>query len=227
MKKITIFGLCLFAASLFAQVATVASSAIEKQYFYDEFKIGTVHFSQGDPARARLNYNFVDQNMEFVNHQDNDAILVLVRQPNMTHIEIGNDIFVPVENRGFAQVIMDGPVTLLRKKRIHVEGDKTGGYGQPNTTASVANVSTLPGQSGVQAFINYQFPPSVKTRTELSFYLMKNNRVFSATRKNYLRLYSEIKPQLEEYLKQHKVDFKDEDHLRNFSKFANSLMMAK
>ena len=196
--------------------------SVEKPYFFDEFKLGTVFFSNGEQAKAMLNYNFVSQQMQFLNHENNNEVLNLVRQPNLTHIEIGNDIFVPAGNKGFAWVVQDGPISLLYSKKVVVQNVKSGGYGDLSPTAAGDNINSIFGVG-----IVYQFPPNTRTRTEERFYLMKNKKVYAATRRNYLALYSEIKPQLEQFLKEHRVDFKNEQHLRGLSKFANGLLLAK
>jgi hypothetical protein len=213
-----VLTLILTLSTLFAVAQTNTDFFSERVYFYDEFQLGTAYFSEGNPVRVRLNYNFVTQEMQFLNHQDNDAILILISDPKMTHIKIGNDIFVPVEKQGFAQVIVDGPIALLRKKRVFVEG-LTRGYGATNTTVAMTSLNSISYKDGT-----YEFPAVTKTRTVLSFYLMKNNRIYAATRKNFLRLYSEIKPQLKKFLSENKIDFKNEAHLRGLTKFCNNLL---
>jgi len=222
MKRTTVLSIFLCICAF----AKTQNTIEVKPYFYDEFKLGTVFFSEGTPVRARLNYNFVTQEMQFLNHQNNDEILNLVRTPKMTHIEIGSDIFVPVESRGFAHVIVDGPITLLQKKRVFVEADRKGLYGTPTSTAAVETPDNFfeRGLTG-QRFTNFVF--DTKTRTELKLYFMKNNRVYTASRRNFLRLYSEIRPQLEKYLSEHDVDFRNDEHLRGLTRFANNLLIAK
>jgi len=227
MKRTIILVFSLTIGWLSAKTQETVS--VEKPYFFDEFKRGTVFFSNNEAATAMLNYNFVSQQVQFLDHQNDNQILDLVRQPNLTHIKIENTTFVPVDRVGFAAVIQDGPVTLLHRKRVFVERDKTGGYGIPNSAAAVDNLESLGTETtdrgGLRLF--NEFPIATKTRVENHFYLMKNNRVHGATRRNYIRLYSEVRPQLERFINEHSVDFRNEQHLRGLSKFANGLLLAE
>jgi len=212
-------------------VKAQSEASQEKPFFYDEFRLGTVFFSEGTPVNANLNYNFVLQKMQFLNHQDNNAILNLVRQPNLTHIEIGNDIFVPIGDQGFAHVIQDGPITLLKRKRVDVIRKRgEGAYGAPTSTSAVytptsLRTSTISGHQSVQSF--NEFPPQTNYTVRTHFFLMKDNKVHSASRRNFLRIYDEVKLQLEIFLRENNVDFRNEQHLRSLTRYANNLLMAR
>jgi hypothetical protein len=201
-------------------------------YFFDKFKSGTVFFENDQIAQAKFNYNLFSQRMEFFDPENEDRLLNLIVSPNLTHIEIEKTIFVPVEPTGFAVVVQDGPVTLLRKKRLFEELDKTrGGYEVPNSTAAVTNSASIyVGIQTVHGIGSHRLLPvsiATKTREEQRFYFMKNRVTYTASRRNFLRLYTEIRPQLEKFLKENKVDFKNEEHLRGITRYANSLLIAK
>jgi len=258
MKRIIILLYCL-AVCLIGQTQTTITA--ETPYFYDEFQIGTVFFLNGEQSRAKLNYNFVLQEMQFINHQT-DQILNLVRDHTLTHIKIGKDIFVPVGRQGYAFVIQDGPITLLEKRQLVQEERKTGAYGMPAATASIdnlthfnfSNASDITLSSGTMGAVRtvatdgsravtwsgtgdeinntgasqpryISQPIYYKVLTE--YYLMKDRRTYAATRRNYIRLYSQIRPQLEEFLKENNVDFKNDQHLRGLLMFSNSLLKAE
>jgi hypothetical protein len=226
MKRTIILTLCVVIGGwLFAKTQEVSS--VERPYFYGEFKFGTVFFSDGRASRAMLNYNFVSQKMQFLDHQNNDRVLDLVHSPDITHIEIGSDIFVPVENFWFGFVIQDGPISLLKRKRVIVEASKSGGYGTPNSTAAADNIGSLQVSGAAVGQIQYNFAPATKTRVEQRFYLMKDRKTYVASRRNFLRLYPEVRPQLERFFKENRIDFKNEQHLRGLSMYANSLLMAQ
>jgi hypothetical protein len=251
MKRALILIVCLL-GSLVIQTQTIYTTTSNHR-FYDEFQYGNAFFTEGDPVRARFNYNFVLEEMEFLNQQNNDQILTLVRKPNITHIEIGHDIFVPIERGGWAVVIQDGPVSLLGKRHfIRRETRRRGAYGTSLATSGAYSLTSL---SAVSEFANpgamaggtrvgavtdrgalgggannapmvQHLQPPVDYRVETKHWLMKDRKVYSATRRNFLRLYHEIRPQLEAFINENRIDFKDEQHLRGLTRFANSLVMA-
>ena len=156
--------------------------------------------------------------MEFLDIQNNDEVKSLVRSRNITRIKIEDEVYVPISNRGYAKVIQDGPVSLLHSRRVIIQSDKTDGYGRSNPTAAADNLGSVRGISGT-------FEPNVRPRIEESFFLMKDRKIRRASRKNYLRFYPEIKPQIRQFLSEHPVDFRNKEHLRGLSKFSNGLIL--
>ena len=200
----------------------------EKVFYFDRFQQGTVYFLDGTISRAMLNYNFVQQDMQILDHQNNNQILDLVRPQGLSHIQIGDDIFVPLD-KGYAVVILDGPVALMRKRDIIASRAVTGIFGIPTETAAT-NRDVLFGSSAGEfqdVSTIHISPTQYKYRVEHTYYLMKDRKVYAATRRNFLGLYREVRPQLEQFLKENNVNFRDEDHLRGLTKYANSLLLAK
>jgi len=228
MKHLVVLVICLL-GYLVSQAQVIADVQEERPFFYDEFRVGIVHFMYGDPIRAMLNYNFILQEMQLI-HPETNEILNLVRQANLTHIEIGNDIFVPVRNQGFAVIIQDGPITLLHKKHIVIRDARRGAYGIPLNTATVDRLTYLhvgTGGQGSPAPLTNRLPQNTEHRVRHQHYLMKNNVVYQATRRNFLHLYREVHPQLETFIRKNNIDFRNEQHLRSLTMFANSLLMAR
>jgi hypothetical protein len=254
MKRISILVLCL--ASWFITYSQSPQTAATLPYFYEEFREGQVFFTEGNPVRAILNYSFILQEMQFLNHQSNNQVLTMVRKPNMTHIEIGKDIFVPVDDMGWAVVIQDGPVTLLEKRQF-IPDHKTGAYGVALTTSGAQHVSSEAlATMTTSATTSTSITPSGMSVTTVSgvsvdaggigggrnphrefdahgykvdakFYLMKDRRIHAATRRNFLRVYASVRPQLETFIRENRVNFNNEEHLRGLTRYANSLLLAR
>jgi hypothetical protein len=225
MKRSILAALCL---AVQVTVWTQNSQpSVQRPYFYDEFKSGIAFFSSGEVSVAEFNYNFVLQEMQFLDRRNNNQILNLVRQSSLTHIEIGKDIFVPAGKTGYAVVIQDGPVTLMKKRHLIRYAKKTGAYGTSATTASIDLVDYL--STGVDLVTSQStqfFNPEYSYLEKNEYFLMKNKKTYTATRKNFLRLFSEIKPQLEKFISENNIDFRNEQHLRGLTKYANSLLLA-
>jgi hypothetical protein len=67
----------------------------------------------------------------------------------------------------------------------------------------------------------------IEYRIDREYWLMKNRNVYPATRRNFLRLYSEVRPQLETFMRENNINFRDEQHLRSLTMFANSLLITE
>jgi hypothetical protein len=155
----------------------------------------------------------------------------LVRQPDLVYIAINDEIFVPVD-RGYALMILDGPIALLQNEQIKYRKRTTGAMGiETNTSIGtddlhLASIVELPTTTEFREAPGKR-ASDINLLIETVFYLMKDQKIYAATKRNYLRLYPEIKPQLEKFLSENKIDFKNEQHLRGLSKYCNSLLMAK
>ncbi|MCL2417324.1 MAG: hypothetical protein FWD02_05260 [Bacteroidales bacterium] len=214
-------------------------------FLYDEFQQGQVFFTEGDPVDVKINFNILDRDMQFINPKDNDQVLFLVRDPNITHIEIGYDIFVLVD-REWALVVQYGPLSLLRTMRPAPERPR-GPYGVVLTTSGAQELSHLnmsslsfalsagsgfgssSGGATVSAAAYSQplraLPVREGFRIETAYWLTRDFQTYRpATRRNFLRLCPKISPQVGEFLSQHRVNFSDMEELSALVRFSNFLL---
>jgi hypothetical protein len=222
MKRAIILILSL-TVCLVGQTQTVESR--ENPFFYDEFKLGFVYHLDGEVVIAKLNYHMVFQEM-YILEPETDRVLILVHNTDVTHITVGDDIFVPI-GRQYAQVIQDGPVTLLRKRHFVRQEKKKGAYGTPTATAAVDMASHWNFSNAGNAPSSQYIGVPVDYLVLTEYFLMKDRKAHLATRRNFLNLYSDVKPLLDRFLRENSVDFKNEQHLRGLTKYANSLLLAK
>jgi len=235
------FVLVIFLISWLFSQAQINHITTTNPLFYDEFREGIVFFAEADPVSTNLNYNFVTQEMLFIDHNTN-AILTLTRRQDMTHIEIGNDIFVPIRRGGWALVIQNGSVALLEDTRFVPMAKRRGAYGTPLTTSGAYTVSSLGAGSiiGVGGYANHagiggganssqllniEYP--IEYRIDRGHWLIRDRNIYAATRRNFLRVFHEVRPQLETFIRENNIDFRNEQHLRGLTMFANSLLMTK
>ena len=214
-------------------------------FLYDEFQRGRVFFIEGEPVGAKINYNILERDMQFIDPENNDRILFLVRDPNITHIEIGDDVFVLIHREGWALVLQQGPLSLLRTMRPVRERPR-GPYGVPLTTSSVRELSHLNmsnlshvlsagsgfGSRGGATVSGAAYSQPLRAlpvredfQIETTYWLTRDFQAYRpATRRNILRLCPEISPQIEDFLSEHRVDFKNAEELWALVRFSNFLL---
>jgi hypothetical protein len=226
MKRITILILCCLTGQLFTQTLNRDITSVNP-YYYENFQLGSVFFTEGDPVRALLNFNVFNNDIAFVESIGLDGtprILSLIKRPNMTRIQIGNDVFVPAE-KGWALLVVDAPIALVAKK--HTVATMIGPYGVPLTTSSAQAVTwgalvrylaavgvessidvpedapqatseigglSTPSNPGKEIGIN------AKNNVETNFYFKRGNKLYSATERNFVRFYNELAPELRQFL---------------------------
>ncbi len=228
MKRIYMLILLVilpYAAS-FGQNLLMDSDVIQKDrrvFFFDGFTGGSVVFKDGTRSSGDLNYNLLSQKIQF--RQDDKVLDLSTPASEIDYVQIANLYFIPYQNE-FLVAIERNNVALLYSRSVFLEGEKIGAYNTENTTGAQDNMNALDLEQGGSFGMVYLLPQTKIKITE-RFYLRKNNKTVIATKKNYLKLYPEIKPQIEEFLSQHKVNFNNEADLRGLSKYCDSLMFAK
>jgi len=173
----------------------------------------------------------------------------------MTHIRIGNHIFIPLEENEWAMLIEDGRVALLEKRRLAPVG-RTGGYGMTILTGAAESHTNLENVMGSSEFLGFRtssnaglthsiddwiqigvnadnplvvrLPTEVDFRIETTYYVMKDYKTyFAATARNFLALDPQIKPQIQEYLRRReRFSFSDVRDLTGLVVHCNNLLAA-
>src|ERR1700733_8916449 len=112
----------------------------EYLYRYPQFISGTVFFKNGTQSTAKLNYNIIISEIQFIDPKGDT--LSLANEETINYITIGNDSFY--YDKGYVEVIAGNVETkLARKQVIRMDEQKIGGYDQPSSSSSVTSFNTL------------------------------------------------------------------------------------
>ncbi|MEJ8816828.1 hypothetical protein [Lacibacter sp. H407] len=220
MKSILLIVLLLTYLSPFAQTQkkyTIqpGESLLEivpknEMYEYPGFQEGVVYFRNGVRSKARLNYNFINEEILFVS-PDNDTLTIL--NPNeVKSVNIGSDQFFYATNRfvkldtviGDIKIGVAGFFVVVGKRKVGAYGSTTdGGTDSYGSFVTPANVKL-------------DLVPNIVTtiaRRNALFIGNKFNQFITVTKKNIFSLYPEKEAELVKYLNNTKVDFTSRQHL--------------
>ena len=178
-------------------------------YEYPKFTTGKVFFKTGDSGMAKLNYNRILDEMQFIDPKGDT--LNLANAATIRFIRINADVFY--YDNGYVKLIKDtNGVKLAAKQTLLLAGkEKIGAYGIPNPTSAIDSYGTLIDAKGVYKLV----PREDITLTKKTQYYFgdKYNHFFWATRKNLLREYSKKSGTLNTYLKENEVNFSSREDL--------------
>ena len=214
MKSILLIVLLLTYLSPFAQTQkkyTIqpGESLLEvvpknEMYEYPVFQNGVVYFRNGVRSVARLNYNFINEEILFVS-PENDTLTIL--NPNeVKSVSIGSDQFFYATNRfvkldtviGDIKIGVAGFFVVVGKRKVGAYGSTTdGGTDSYGSFVTPANVKL-------------DLVPNIVTtiaRRNALFVGNKFNQFITVTKKNIFSLYPEKEAELVKYLNNMKVDF--------------------
>jgi hypothetical protein len=223
MKTIIFFVFTFMAQFACAQDSTIFIAADQyvsevatpaRIYHYPNFKIGKIFFRNNTITDARLNYNYLNGEVEFIS-PNNDTLAISKEQMlNIARVIIDTSTFF--YNKGYLELVAQNSVgRLLKKQQFDVlKREKIGGYGQPSSTSAIESYGSFKESYGTRQF-------NLKVRENITLVLKTNyffgdqyHEVLPATKKNIYKVYPAKKEVIDSYLKENEVDFKKPEDLK-------------
>lgn len=189
------------------------SLPVKDRYLYPQFRDGTVTFFNGTTANAKLNYNLMLGEIQFVGVARDT--LSLANEQTIKQIQIGEQVFYyDVTNGYVASLATYAPVQLVAKTMFRVGAvEKMAGMGKSSGTSSIKEVNTLStGNSSMQRLASQG--DVVLSKERIYFLMDANNRFYKANKSGFLKLFSKNKKAIESYLEEQKIDFQNVEDLK-------------
>ena len=183
----------------------------DERFLFDGFKESLVFFENSSITKAMMNYNLLSGEMMFINKEGDT--LTLKKTSDITAIAIGEHFFRYISKHYYEVLVADtDSETALLIRRYIDRGTpaKYGAYGTTSPTSSIGVVSDMSTGAGTQKLstsAEFRFQ-----RIEV-FSLSRGNKISTADKKNFLKIFSKNKVAIESYLKESPVDFKNEQDI--------------
>lgn len=175
-------------------------------FLYPQFIDGVIFYKSGKAGSARLNYNLLTDEMQFVSPK-NDT-LTIPAENTIEYMVIGKDSFY--YDKGYLQLTYSDPlVKLAKKQRVKIIGrEKIGAYGQSGATSAIDNYDHINTRTGLQKLTVRQ---DIILGWEDLLYIGDENKQFAiANKKNVLDMLPQYRDIIKDYLKANDVNFKRE-----------------
>jgi hypothetical protein len=191
----------------------------ELQYLFPEFQSGRVVFKDKPAIKCQLNYNFLLDEILFIDANGNK--MSLANTEDVLQVFISTRLFIPTL-KGYFEVIERGPVSLLYKWTCKIiEKGKEGALGLTTDAPSVYQMNQISFDARTwkldvdkEATIFVEVIPYLKTRSKC---------VPVKGIKDFLKAFPGKSSEIKLYIAQNPVDFKKEADIRRFTKYCNSL----
>lgn len=193
------------------------------RYRYNQFRPGRILYVDGTTAAARLNYNILLGEMQFIDSRGDT--LALTDEPVVRLIGVDQDAFCYDRAKGYLELLADyNGVKLAAKQGLRMaKPEKQGGYGQ---------------SSGSSAITTYQFYSSGSTsmnrldgqgdviliKDKIYFIVDQNNRSYPLNKASVLKVFGKHREQVTAYLASESVDFRQEEALKKLLKYCSELL---
>lgn len=113
----------------------------EVRFLYPEFRQGLVLFRSGNFGSSLMNYNFLHQELQFIQGQDTMA---LDREEDIKHVIIEKDTFYFNDKMWIRQVASNGLVRMAELKYLaFANREKIGAFGTVNSGSAIDAVENL------------------------------------------------------------------------------------
>lgn len=183
----------------------------KEAYRYPEFKKGAMYYRDGGaPAKGLMNYNFLLQEMQFINNKGDTMAITDVN--SIAYIKMERDTFL-YQAGYFEKIKSFGRTSLLLKRSLKfVDEQKTGIFGTTATTGGVVSVDMYSElhehRLGVNAVLIF-------ARHTSYYFLDARGNVVAANKKNLDKYFKSEASQLEKYIADNKTDLNRQEDLVN------------
>lgn len=185
-----------------------AQDKTQGDYMLNDFTISIATAKHGIPIRAAFNYNCVKQEMHF---EEDGEIFKLESINNIDTLYLGNHKMIPYAGR-FLDVAYITPryKLLIDHKVKKINKGKKGAMGT-TTQGTVESIDFS--KSGIASQqITMKDNAVYDYKDESAYYLELNDKIERIKdTKSFLKLFPTKKEQIETYINEHKVTFKDKD----------------
>jgi hypothetical protein len=183
-------------------------------YRFPKFSKATLFYKGGDQNAGQLvNYNILSGTMQFINSAG--KTFDIANPSKIDSVVFEKNVFVHTD--GFMEVVAHiESIILLKKIIIKTRVEKIGALGLPAQSASIDNISIFSADTDVYNLI---INADIVVTENVSWYWMdRNNNILKATKGNLLKLLPAGRQSLAEtYLKQHTINFENENDLKELA----------
>ena len=189
-----------------------------ERYRYPEFVIGRIHFKSGVYSETKLNYDFLNGEMEYLKNKDT---LAIVNKKDIRFVVVAQDTFY-YEKGYYLELISGGTVKVVMKEYIKLkETQKQDSYGTSSSGSSTTSYGSLPVGGNFYMLTANEDMVFQKTR---EYYLSdQSGRFVSYTKKNVIQLFPQHEDKIKAYLKSNKVKFDNRDDLIRLADYLSAI----
>jgi hypothetical protein len=229
MKKVLFFACYMFIinALLSAQkfepvtvkpgMRVVDCFPFNERYRYTEFFTGRIYFKSGVNSEAKLNYDLLNWEMEYIRKKDT---LAIANKKDIRLIVIVQDTFF-YDKGYYLEQIHGGTVKVVQKQYIKLkETQKKDSYGTSSSGSATNSYGMMPLAGNFYKLIANE---DMLFQRTLEYYLSDQSGEFvQYNKKNLIHLFPQHEDEIKAYIKTNKTSFEKRDDLIRLSDFLSS-----
>ena len=192
---------------------------LQERYRYPGFIDGTVVFKNGATTDAKLNYNLLSGEMEYIHSRDTLAISNPI---DINYIALQEEDTFFYNRKSYLELIFSDKIKVALKQNITLKQvlkhDSYGVSGSGSATESINSLQTT--GNSYKLIVNQD---RVFQKISEFFLTTSSGEFVPFTKKKILQLFPQKKEAIHEYLKSNKVDFESKNDLVRLVGFLQNL----
>lgn len=186
-------------------------------YRFPLFTTGTYVKNNNIASSAKLNYNLLTGEMQYLNSKGDTMTIANASEMNVFKIQ---DVLFYYRN-GYKEVIVDNDsVRLAVETSIKLEYEKVGLYGQSNASQDIITINSYTNTNIFQLTLGED---AVIRKKTTYFLFNKNDPPVIATKKSFLKIFTKNKTAINKYIDDNKINFNKQEDLKSLLTFCELL----
>lgn len=215
MNKLNLFisklTIPLVLAVFFSEITVDAqdkSESISMHYVLPDFVKGLVKLKSGKTEEVVMNYNKVTEEMIYDN---GGTKLAMTNLESIDTVYLGSRRFIP-HGKIFYEVLINDNISLFIKHKCNLlQAGSPSGYGGTSETSATNSISILVGSGSMYKL---ELPKEYHVKDASQFRISKDNSEYIiANQKQFLKIFPKQSEELEQFIKQNKLNVKNQDDL--------------
>jgi hypothetical protein len=191
--------------------------SFSERYLYHEFTTGKVIFKTNIYLGIKLNYHYLNGEIEFLNDSDT---LTIVDKKDLKSIIVAEDTFY-YDNGYILQIKSGYPKIGLKESfefKDYIKKDGIGSASSAGANTSYSSISTAGGLHSMTANEDLIF-----RRTKTYYILMPNGDFDLYNKKNVCKMFQKNKEEIKSFLKSNNIKFDSQEDLLKLAEFLETL----
>jgi len=189
-------------------------------YLFPAYMTGTIQFEDGTVFKGQLNILLASSTLCFLDEEGYPDIFSDISQ--VTAVSIGRNYFIPLLDHYIQILDTDGNVMFGVEQFLELEAEKRyGAFGREEKSPNVPIEKRNLRSEGFNVSTGGRFLAGESTPyiVHQNAYLIRNKKAYALTERNFRRFFPGKKALIEQYVKDHSLDYSNPDEALMLFKF--------
>jgi len=184
-------------------------------FLFNAFEDGIAYFDDGGIAKAKCNYNVVNNEFCYIK---NSNIFVISNTDELDSVQIGSKVFRYIDNK-ILETINSGKIFIFLNRKANVSSNTpSGAYGTESNTSAVSKKTSIYSHKSGE-YVNIQDDNDLEISVSEKLYLLVNNELILATKTQINKKFKIHKSAIKSFMKENNINLNNKNDLLKLVSF--------